>query len=107
MGDEADAVLHRLAGWTHTLRVVEVVAREPRVSYPRCVSGQGACPPEHVGGPWGYEDFLEAVAGPSDPEHEQYREWVGGAFDPAAFDPVRRAATGARLRRPPAGGRRG
>ena len=99
-GDEADAVLHRLAGpgdrlgylydfgdgWTHTLRVVEVVAPEPGVSYPRCVSGRGACPPEDVGGPWAYADFLKAMADPADPEHRQHREWAGGPFDPAEFD---------------------
>jgi hypothetical protein len=100
VGDEARVTLFRLLGqgdragyvydfgdgWTHRLTVEKVLAPEPGVSYPRCVSGRRACPPEDVGGPWGYDEFLAAMADPAHPEHEQYREWLGGPFDPAAFD---------------------
>jgi hypothetical protein len=41
-----------------------------------------------VGGPWGYDEFLAAMADPAHPEHEHYRGWLGGPFDPAAFDPT-------------------
>jgi hypothetical protein len=98
--DEARAMLFRLVGqsdrvdyvydfgdgWTHRLTVENVLAPEPGVSYPRCVSGRRACPPEDVGGSWGYDEFLVAMADPAHPEHEHYREWLGGPFDPAAFD---------------------
>ncbi len=73
-------------GWTHRLTVEKVLAPEPGVSYPRCVSGRRACPPEDVGGPWGYEEFLTAMADPAHPEHEHYREWLDGPFDPTVFD---------------------
>jgi hypothetical protein len=39
-------------GWTHVLTVEKVLAPEPGVRNPRCVSGRRACPPEDVGGPW-------------------------------------------------------
>jgi hypothetical protein len=39
-----------------------------------------------VGGVWGYAAFLEAMASPEHPEHEEMEEWVGGSFDPDAFD---------------------
>jgi hypothetical protein len=58
---------------------------------PRLVEASGRCPPEDVGGPWGYRDFLEAIA---DPDHEQHAEsvtWVGEEFDPAALDAERLA----------------
>jgi hypothetical protein len=56
--------------------------------YPLCVAGERNCPPEDVGGTPGYAEFLDAIA---DPKHEQHRElltWVGGTFDPDAFDPA-------------------
>lgn len=85
-GDRMDYVYDFGDGWTHRLTVEKVLAAEPGVSYPRCVSGRRACPPEDVGGPWGYAGFLEAMADPAHPEHAEYREWVGGPFDPAAID---------------------
>jgi hypothetical protein len=55
--------------------------RRPR-SYPRCVSGEGRCPPEDCGGPQGDVEFLLACA---DPNHEQHASMVHrpGAFNPA------------------------
>ena len=41
-----------------------------------------------MGGVWGYADFLEAIADPENEQHEELREWIGGKFDPEAFDPV-------------------
>jgi hypothetical protein len=35
------------------LTVEKVLAAEPGVGYPRCMSGRRACPPEDVDGPWG------------------------------------------------------
>lgn len=74
-------------GWMHT---VTVQAVEPIVNGQEaavtCLAGQRRCPPEDVGGPWGYQDFLEAIADPSHEEHESYMEWCGGSFDPNAFD---------------------
>jgi hypothetical protein len=58
-----------------------------------CVS---ACPPEDVGGAWGYEEFLAALADPEHEGHDGLLEWAGGAFDPEAFDPA--AATRAMRR---------
>jgi Plasmid pRiA4b ORF-3-like protein len=51
-----------------------------------CLTGKRACPPEDCGGIWGYAGFLEAIQDPRHPEHEDMLEWVGGEFDPEAFD---------------------
>ncbi|HEY8111543.1 MAG TPA: plasmid pRiA4b ORF-3 family protein [Actinomycetes bacterium] len=73
-------------GWQHDLIVEKVLRRRPGARYPCCVAGRRACPPEDVGGPWGYQDFLVAVGDPGHDEHEQWVEWAGGRFDPAEFD---------------------
>lgn len=35
----------------------------------------------------GYARFLEAIQDPDHPEHEELLTWIGGSFDPDAFDP--------------------
>jgi len=73
-------------GWEHTLLVEKIFPAEKGIHYPRCVKGKRACPPEDVGGTWGYEEFLEAIHDPEHPEHDEYLEWIGGEFDPEAFE---------------------
>jgi hypothetical protein len=72
--------------WLHQVLVEKVLPAEPDQDYPVCVAGRRARPPEDVGGIWGYYHFLEAVQDPEHEEHDEYLEWVGGAFDPEAFD---------------------
>jgi hypothetical protein len=54
--------------------------------YPIVEAGKRACPPEDCGGSYGYIHFLEAVANPKHPEHRDMLDWIGGTFDPEAFD---------------------
>jgi hypothetical protein len=72
--------------WQHQVLVEQVLPPEPGVVYPRCLAGRRACPPEDVGGIWGYQEFLEAIRDPEHEEHASMLEWVGGAFNPDAFD---------------------
>jgi len=73
--------------WVHQIKLESIESGSPQEKYPACIGGERACPPEDVGGVWGYESFLEII---QDPEHEEYEEmlsWVGGEFDPESFDP--------------------
>jgi Plasmid pRiA4b ORF-3-like protein len=75
--------------WEHRIDVDAVEEAVPVAGgqrYPCCLDGQGACPPEDVGGPSRYEHFLEAIGDPADEDHDDYLEWVGGSFDPTHFD---------------------
>jgi len=72
--------------WEHEVELEEVLALPPKGKFPWVLSGKRACPPEDVGGPWGYANFLEALADPKHPDHEDLAEWCGGPFDPEAFD---------------------
>lgn len=86
--------------WDHELLVERVLAAGDGDRYPRCLDGEGACPPEDCGGPGGYERLQEILADPRDPEHERMLSWLG-IDDPAEFDPARfdLAATDDALRR--------
>jgi hypothetical protein len=83
-------------GWDHTVLVEKIAPPEPGARSPQCVAGKRACPPEDVGGVWGYEAFLEAIRNRRHPEHDEYLTWIGGQFDPEAFD---LEAVNAQLRR--------
>jgi len=72
--------------WSHEVRLVAIEPRERGTKYPQCIGGERACPPEDCGGTHGYFELLEALHDPAHPEHESYCVWVGGAFDPEAFD---------------------
>lgn len=72
--------------WEHRITVEDVTEANPERAYPRCLAGRRAAPPEDVGGSWGYMAFLEALAEPDREDHDEMLEWVGGSFDPAAFD---------------------
>jgi len=72
--------------WQHRMVVERVVPAERGARYPACTAGRRACPPEDCGGVWGYADFVDAIRDPEHSEHESMLEWVGGTFDPEAFD---------------------
>lgn len=72
-------------GWEHE---VEVLGRGGDVS--GCVGGEGACPPEDCGGPFGYAELLEALANTRHPEHETMLAWVGDGLRPFDQDATSR-----------------
>lgn len=74
-------------GWEHKVVLEEIAQRAKGVRYPRCLEGARACPPEDCGGPPGYEDVVAILADPAHEEYEETREWLGGDYDPEAFDP--------------------
>ena len=71
--------------WEHTILVEAILPAEKGAFYPRCIEGKRACPPEDVGGVWGYEDFQKIIANPKDPEYDEMMEWIG-SFDPEQFN---------------------
>ena len=73
-------------GWTHGVELAEDVDVAALAGLPTCIDGANACPPEDCGGSWGYEEFLAAIGDPKHEDHESLMEWIGGEFDPGAFD---------------------
>ncbi len=66
--------------------VEKTLPPEEGIRYPLCLAGARACPPEDVGGIPGYENVREAIRDPQHPDHKELSEWIGGSFDPEAFD---------------------
>jgi hypothetical protein len=60
--------------WEHEILVEQVLPPQSGVRYPICVAGRRACPPEDLGGVWGYAEYLEAIR---DAEHEGYYSAAG------------------------------
>ena len=71
-------------GWEHTIKIERLIDPEPGTLYPRLTEASGRCPPEDVGGPFGYAEFLEAMR---DPKHERHAEFAGW-IDEDDFDPT-------------------
>jgi hypothetical protein len=101
--DELDTRLDAVAGkgdgfrytydfgdwWEHELTVEDVFTAEPDERYPACLGGARACPPEDVGGAYGYGELLEALAEPGHSRREALLAWLGRDYHPDRFDPDR------------------
>lgn len=72
--------------WVHDVILEAVLPPAGDGRFPIVEAGRRACPPEDVGGIPGYADFLEVLANPKHPEHQEMIEWVGASFDPEYFD---------------------
>lgn len=72
-------------GWEHEVLFEGCLKAEKGGRYPRCVEGERNCPPEDVGGVWGYAEFLEAINNPDHEQHGEFVEWAG-EFDSEDFD---------------------
>jgi hypothetical protein len=72
--------------WEHKVKIEKTCEPAPGIIYPRLIEASGRCPPEDVGGPWGYAEYLEAMADPAHERHAEMVEWRGPSFDPAVAD---------------------
>ncbi len=72
--------------WRHEVLFEGYPPKDAKAKYPLCLEGERACPPEDIGGPWGFATYLEALTDPGHERHEEFLQWRG-PFDPLAFDP--------------------
>lgn len=85
-GDRLEYLYDFGDSWQHLLTLEAVDPPGAHAERLRCLDGARRCPPEDVGGAYGYMEFLEAVCKPAHPEHTDMLRWVGGEFDPEDFD---------------------
>jgi hypothetical protein len=72
--------------WEHELVVEARTVAEDGQTYPACIAGEGACPPEDCGGVYGFAELKEVLAGPDSAERDEMLEWADEDFDPTHFD---------------------
>lgn len=77
-GDRAHYVYDFGDNWHHEVLLEGVFLAEEGRTYPLCVAGQRACPPEDCGGPPGYYRLLEVL---KDKKHQEFGDmtrWLKG-----------------------------
>jgi hypothetical protein len=72
--------------WQHAVLVEAIIPSDPKLDYPRCITGKRACPPDDCGGPWGYSAILEALRDPNYPDREDLLSMAPPHFNPGAFN---------------------
>ncbi len=73
-------------GWRHLVVVERVWRLESGDRGVVCLAGGGACPPEDCGGIGGYAALLATLGQGQGEADEEALAWLGGPFDPEAFD---------------------
>ena len=68
--------------WIHTLKIGEAKEHALGVRYPLLIDVEGTCPPEDVGGVYGYAEFLDAMKDKKHEQHQETKRWYGGIFKP-------------------------
>lgn len=73
--------------WEHDI-VVTGIRRYAQGETPRIalIDGEGACPPEDIGGIPGYLDLVDAMKNPRSRRAREMTECLGYRYDPAKFD---------------------
>lgn len=72
--------------WEHDLVLEKVLSPDPSLTYPVCLDGARACPPEDCGGIPGYMEILETLKKPKSKAYKELMEWLDEEFDPDEFD---------------------
>ena len=74
-------------GWLHSIVLEGVLLADSNTTYPKCIGGERACPPEDCGGVPGYKRLIHALTNPEDDESRELVDWVGRDFYPDEFEP--------------------
>jgi len=87
--EEGDSFLYNYDfgdDWYHECEIERVAPVERGATYPRCLAGRRAGPPEDCGGIYGYDSMLSALRSRSHPDRTHWLEWIGPNWDAEAFD---------------------
>lgn len=86
LGVEAKYLYDYGDGWSHNVKLEGYIHREKGVSYPRCIDGALAGPPEDCGGVYGYTELVKTLADHNSKDYKELRAWVGKGWNASKFD---------------------
>ena len=84
-GDSMISVYDFGDNWRHQVVLEKIIPAAATPTQPICLAGEPRCPPEDVGGPSGYLEFLEAIFQLGHEEFSHFRGWAGGKFHAGEF----------------------
>jgi hypothetical protein len=70
-------------GWQVEVRVEKTMPVEKGLSYPVCLGGERAGPPEDCGGLEAFHDMLACIKEPNTDLGREWLEWLGPNYDPS------------------------
>lgn len=73
-------------GWQIEIKVEKVIVVEKGTTYPVCLAGERAGPPEDCGGLEAFHDMLACIKEPDTDLGREWLEWLGPDYDPAKCD---------------------
>jgi hypothetical protein len=77
-------------GWRHEVAFEGRPTAEPGRRYPLCLEGEGTCPPEDVGGVWGYAEYLQAHRRPEARSARGHAPVASDRLRPRSSTPTKR-----------------
>lgn len=75
-------------GWEHEVFIEKIrpLPEGEDTFYPRCTAGENTCPPEDIGGIFGYFEYLSALKDKNAPSHQEAVSILGEDYDPSVFE---------------------
>ena len=73
-------------GWQVEIKVEKIGKIAKGVTYPTCIAGEHAGPPEDCGGLEAYHDMLACIKEPQTELGREWLEWLGPDYDPDVCD---------------------
>ncbi len=73
-------------GWQHQLEVEEFLALDQSVTYPTCIDGEMACPPEDCGGIHSFYHYLDILKDKTVPDYNLISQGFKKKYNPENFN---------------------
>ena len=80
---------HFGTGWRVDIKIEKTVPLDKKLTYPHCLGGERAGPPEDCGGLEAFHDMLDCLKGKESDLSREWRSWLGPDYDPARCDPAK------------------